>query len=109
MYFYWVFLTASVFLSAVSPLESSIELQTNVKQTTQVKVSFSIVTLISDTLAVFDHMFSLKSYNMHLYIATSRWQKAIVSMDVLIRTITGCRNFLSIFNSLPMELLNTVI
>lgn len=36
------------------------------------KVSFSIVTLIDliDTLAVFDHMFSLKSYNMHLYNVT---------------------------------------
>lgn len=89
----------SVSQCRLSPLESSIELQTNVKQTTQVKVSFSIVTLISDTLAVFDHMFSLKSYNMHLYIATSRWQKAIVSMDVLIRTITGCRNFLSWFST----------
>lgn len=89
----------SVSQCRLSPLESSIELQTNVKQTTQVKVSFSVVTLISDTLAVFDHMFSLKSYNMHLYIATSRWQKAIVSMDVFIRTITGCRNFLSWFST----------
>lgn len=96
----------SVSQCRLSPLESTIELQTNVNTNdpSESQLLHCHSDLI-DTLAVFDHMFSLKSYNMHLYMATSWWQKAIVSMDV-----HWMSQFpLLIFNSLPMELLNTVI